>query len=63
MGAERRPADPLANVLGAADGAEIPGGCEHCDACQTVRAVSPGLWEVDVFHDNWCPVLAELEGK
>ncbi len=49
--------DDLANLLGAMDGAEIPGGCDHCDAVQKVRAESAGVWSVDVFHEDGCPVL------
>jgi hypothetical protein len=56
-------ADHLVNMLGPLDGARILGGCEHCDAYQTVEAVKPGVWVIHVFHDEWCPVLLKMEGK
>ena len=50
--------DPLVNLLGPLDGQRIPGGCVHCDAYQTVRPISAGIWDITVHHDRWCPVLA-----
>lgn len=47
----------IAAVLGPLDGARIPGGCDHCDAYQTVEAVHPGVWIIHVSHDAWCPAL------
>jgi hypothetical protein len=41
----------------ALDGAEIRGGCDTCDAYQTVQVVDHGLISVRVHHDDWCPVL------
>ena len=51
---------PLVNVLGPLDGARVPGGCGLCDASQTVRAQGSGVWVIDVFHDDGCPVLAKI---
>lgn len=39
-------------------GKRTPGGCESCDAYQTVRQAEPGLWNIVVHHDDWCPTLA-----
>jgi hypothetical protein len=44
-------------------GKRIAGGCDSCDAYQTVRAVEPGLWTVTVHHDDWCPLLAAIEAR
>lgn len=52
-----RRADPAGNALAALDGARVPGGCEHCDAEQTVRPDGAGVWVVTVEHDPQCPVL------
>jgi hypothetical protein len=41
----------------ALDGADIPGGCDTCDAHQTVHVIDHGLINVRVHHDDWCPVL------
>jgi hypothetical protein len=43
------------------DGEQIPGGCDHCDAYQTVKVVSPGVHEIQVSHDDWCPVLRAIQ--
>ena len=51
----------LVDMLGPLDGARIPGGCDHCDAYQTVQPVSDGVWMCNVHHDDWCPWLAEHE--
>lgn len=53
--------DGLVNALGPLDGGEIPGGCELCDAYQTVRPVEAGVWDITVHHDDWCPVLRSVE--
>lgn len=60
---ERRLSDPLVNVLGPLDGARVPGGCDCCAAVQTVRAQEPGVWVVEVLHDDGCPVLLKAEGR
>jgi len=62
MSAER-PVNPLANVLGPLDGATVPGGCESCEAYQIVRSEAPGMWVIDVFHDEGCPVLLKAKGE
>lgn len=51
----------IANVLSAMDGAEIPGGCELCDAIQVVRNDGGGVFTIEVQHDEWCPVLARRQ--
>lgn len=45
----------IAGMLGPLDGARIPGGCAHCDAYQTVSPVTAGMWDMTVYHDDWCP--------
>lgn len=66
MSAPRRPraksgrprGDVLQPLLGPLDGARVPGGCDHCDAYQTVAPVEAGVWMLNVHHDEWCPWLA-----
>jgi hypothetical protein len=54
----RSPAqDRLADLLGPLDGAQIPGGCDDCDAYQTVGPVTAGVWGLTVHHDDDCPFL------
>jgi hypothetical protein len=50
-------------MLGPLDGKRISGGCEHCDAHQTVEPVEAGVWTLTIHHDDWCPVLAATERK
>jgi hypothetical protein len=50
------------NILGPLDGTEIPGGCDHCDAYQTVKPVTAGVWSVTVHHDDDCPWWLERQG-
>jgi hypothetical protein len=59
--------DPIVNLLGPLDGARIDGGCEECDAVQSVRSTA-GVWVIDVRHEDGCPRLrvmrnAEEEGS
>ena len=39
----------------------IPGGCDQCDAYQTVVTVAPGVHSLTVHHDDWCPFLRARE--
>lgn len=55
----RDPRAAITDVLGPLDGGRIPGGCDSCDAYQTPRQLAVGVWQVDVYHDRWCPVLAQ----
>lgn len=48
----------MARALGPLDGARIAGGCDSCDAYQTARPASAGVWRITVHHDDWCPVVA-----
>jgi hypothetical protein len=51
-------------MLGAiAAAGPIPGGCEHCEATQVVRAVDSGVWRLTVRHQDDCPVLARLRAQ
>lgn len=47
------PADHLRQL----DGAQIPGGCDHCAAVQTITAPAdhPNIVRVTVQHDDTCP--------
>lgn len=48
---------PLVNMFGPLEGARVDGGCEHCDAYQTVEAVKAGVWRLTVHHDPGCKRL------
>lgn len=49
------------DVFGRLDGQRIPGGCDRCNAYQTVHPIVAGAWRVTVHHDDWCPVLRRIE--
>ena len=67
MSQRRRKPSPaqagIARMLGPLDGARIPGGCDMCDASQTVTPISAGVWTINVHHDAWCPFLRNLEAQ
>jgi hypothetical protein len=52
----------VAAPLGPLDDARVPGGCASCDAYQKVAPLSAGVWSIQVFHDDDCPVLAAHQG-
>jgi hypothetical protein len=60
-----RPQNPATAYIAALDGARIPGGCDHCDAYQVVRAHAYGadLHTISVYHDNDCPWLAARQAS
>lgn len=42
-------------VLDVMTGRRLPGGCDDCDAYQTVDEHTPGLYVLEVHHDATCP--------
>lgn len=54
---------PLDNLFGALEEQPIPGGCDECDAFQTVETVSPGVHLLQVHHDDRCPVLRAMKAE
>jgi hypothetical protein len=52
-----------ARMLGPLEGARIPGGCDQCDAYQMVEPVAPGVWTINVYHDDWCSFLRAREAQ
>jgi hypothetical protein len=54
----RGPTPPQAAITqwaASLDGAEISGGCDTCDAHQTVHVIDRGVTNIRVHHDQWCP--------
>ena len=49
--------------LGPLEGQRTPGGCNQCEAFQTVDPIRGGVWMVSVHHDPGCPVFAEIERR
>lgn len=62
---QRRQAGKRANKthsLNALAGQRIPGGCDDCDAYQTMQALD-GYTRINVHHDDTCPTLRAMEGR
>lgn len=55
--------DLIRNIFGPLDGAKIYGGCEHCEAYQTVKPITDGGWSITVHHDDWCPWWAPRQNR
>lgn len=49
----------IANLLGSLDGSTIEGGCDYCEATQTMRTESGNLFILDVTHEPECPTLKD----
>ena len=52
----------IGEVLAALIGQRIPGGCDDCDAYQTMQTVD-GIFILSVHHDDTCPTLHRIEGR
>ncbi len=52
----RRSPRQLTDELDAKTGHRIPGGCDDCDAYQTMTK-QDGIYHVTVHHDDTCPWL------
>jgi hypothetical protein len=46
----------LQTLFGALAGMRIPGGCDTCEAYQTLES-HEGIHVLTVHHDNGCPTL------
>jgi len=42
-------------------GLRIPGGCDDCNAFQTVDARHAPIYRVTVHHDNTCPTFRAMK--
>jgi hypothetical protein len=51
----------LDDLFGQTEDQPIKGGCERCNAFQTVEEIHPGVWSLTVHHDEWCPLLRARE--
>ena len=45
------------------EGHQIPGGCDACDAYQTVESPSEGVAVLTVHHDDDCPFLRARKAR
>lgn len=64
MNRKQRRARRRANIrprLAALDGARIPGGCDTCDAYQTIDATHAPLFTINVHHDEACQTWQAIQ--
>jgi hypothetical protein len=59
----RSAGNPVNQLIEQFVGLEIYGGCESCDAYQTVTARGPGVFVLTVHHDERCPQQKSREGR
>ena len=50
-------------MLDAMTGKRIPGGCDDCDAYQTMREEAPGVYVLQVSHDETCPFYRQARAR
>jgi len=50
------------DIFKALAGQRIAGGCDRCNAYQTMTK-EHGIHVIHVHHDDWCPFLARYEGR
>ena len=49
------PRVPTTSALAELVGRKLPGGCDDCDAYQSVAQAGPDLYVLTVHHDATCP--------
>lgn len=55
--------DCTRSVLDAMTGRRLPGGCDDCNAYQTVTTQGGGLYVLTVHHDETCPWLHDHDDE
>lgn len=55
--------DSLRELARRLTGRETYGGCDECNAYQTMEedADLPGFLHIRIHHDAWCPFLARIQ--
>jgi hypothetical protein len=54
----------IASILAPLIGSEVPGGCDTCDAIQTVQRLDCGrVYRLTVAHDWSCPTLRAMRKR
>jgi hypothetical protein len=48
----------ISEIFDGMAGQRIPGGCDACDAYQTMGE-RDGIFIITVHHDSWCPTHGE----
>jgi hypothetical protein len=59
---ESSPARAIDAMFASVVGQQIYGGCEACEAYQTVRN-DHGFWRLTVHHDEGCPTLERFRRR
>ncbi len=53
----RRSHRSMGDLFSQVEDQPIPGGCDACNAFQTVTTIDTGIHSLTVHHDDWCPLL------
>jgi hypothetical protein len=65
MSRKRKPPhySPLREMARQLRGQRVPGGCDECNAYQTMEEDPdhPAIFHLRIHHDDWCPFLARME--
>jgi len=56
------PRDLMDDMFSPLVGRQVEGGCDDCDAYQTVRAELGGWW-ITVHHDDCCPAWLQIRRR
>jgi hypothetical protein len=57
----RTPQSALRELTRRLAGRRVPGGCEYCNAYQTLHEDALGIFHICMSHADWCPVLARMQ--
>lgn len=50
----------ISDLFASYEGLEVAGGCDRCDAFQTLRTDDDGIHRITVHHDSWCPIVKQV---
>ena len=52
----------IGDILQSLTGQHIPGGCDDCNAYQTVHS-QHGIYVINVCHDDTCPTWQQIQAR
>jgi hypothetical protein len=53
----------LDDIFGEFHDRAVPGGCDSCNAFQTVETVRPGVHIIHINHDAWCVAYRSMNAE
>lgn len=55
--------DFIAGLAAMLDNAHLPGGCDTCDAYQTLDDTHAPIYLLTIHHDDDCPTYQQMEAS